>query len=479
MIEDEHKTDFTASVGVNLTHDLSIGNAMAESALPDEGGNGGTGFGDLNCPPRLAAFSVYYDDTTKSLKMVDPQVVVCGKEVKCDALSNVEDGIYYCNVRCNTSSNEYEAKVEPVMAIDSADSKAVCSVKLFKLEGEEFTQYHAGVIALYDIGAKLVVQGKESAGSVTLDASGNSPTLSIVKDGKSITIDESVLESGDESVMSIKTIKWPKKATEEDSSTTSSTHILAGKDIDISDLTGTDYSADTGIKISDGDDGGKKIKNMGVLSIAFGNSTQQLNGTLKIVGAEGSGLEVTGTDFSGAGEDGQAVDYTNGTCNFDLQGRGENDEFAVRTVTLPKKDGAEAEAAKTVKVLATNDFDLSDLGGGVTIEKADDDDNIIEVTSPSGNSKAYKLKVPKGVTKINAGTGITISPEDGTGAVTISSKNPETTGYSGSVNVLTAVSYAHPNLKMTTVSLTIKNGLVTSVGSATTTTWHTAVEETT
>ena len=207
MIEDEHKTDFTASVGVNLTHDLSIGNAMAESALPDEGGNGGTGFGDLNCPPRLAAFSVYYDDTTKSLKMVDPQVVVCGKEVKCDALSNVEDGIYYCNVRRNTSNNEYEAKVEPDMAIDSADSKAVCSVKLFKLDGEDFTQYHAGVIALYDIGAKLVVQGKESTGSVTLDASGNSPKLVIEKDGKSITLDPSALDDGESIAVQTITVK--------------------------------------------------------------------------------------------------------------------------------------------------------------------------------------------------------------------------------------------------------------------------------
>ena len=207
MTEDEHKTDFTASVGVNLTHDLSIGNAMAASALPDEGGNGGTGFGDLNCPPRLAAFSVYYDDTTKSLKMVEPQVVVCGKEVTCEALAEVKDGIYYCNVRRNTSSNEYEAKVEPGMAIDSAESKAVCSVKLFKLEGEEFTQYHAGVIALYDIGAKLVVQGKESTGSVTLDASGDSPKLVIEKDGKSISLDPSALDDGESIAVQTITVK--------------------------------------------------------------------------------------------------------------------------------------------------------------------------------------------------------------------------------------------------------------------------------
>lgn len=207
MIEDEHKTDFTASVGVNLTHDLSIGSAMAESALPDEGGNGGTGFGDLNCPPRLAAFSVYYDDTTKSLKMVDPQIVVCGKEVKCEALAEVEDGIYYCNVRRNTSSNEYEAKIEPVMAIDSAESKAVCSVKLFKLDGEDFTQYHAGVIALYDIGAKLTLQNKEESGSIALDASGDSPKLVIEKDGKSISLDPSALDDGESIAVQTITVK--------------------------------------------------------------------------------------------------------------------------------------------------------------------------------------------------------------------------------------------------------------------------------
>ena len=277
-------------------------------------------------------------------------------------------------------------------------------------------------LSVFDIGARVELK----------DKSGESD--------KTIKIDVDALESCDEDEMSIKTIKWPKKATEEDPETTGEAHILACKDIDLSGVAGANYSADTGIKISESSDDGTegssskdsslKIKNTGVVSIAFGNNTQQANGTLKIVGAEGSGLEVTGTDFSGAGEDGQAVDYTNGTCNFDLKGRDENDEFAVKTVTLPKKDGAEAGAANTVRVLATDDIDLSDLGGGVTIEKEAGDDNIIEVTAPSGESKAYKLKVPKGVTSITGGNGVTV--DTNTGDVTISVEDKDTTYTAGS-----------------------------------------------
>lgn len=475
MIEDEHKTDFTASVGVNLTHDLSIGNAMAESALPDEGGNGGTGFGDLNCPPRLAAFSVYYDETSKSLKMVDPQVVVCGKEVKCDALSNVEDGIYYCNVRRNTSSNEYEAKVENTKATDSADSKAVCSVKLFELEGEEFTQYHAGVIALYDIGAKLVVQGKESTGSVTLDASGNSPKLSIVKDGKSITIDESVLESGDESEMSIKTIKWPKKATEEDSSTTSSTHILAGKDIDILDLTGTDYSQGMGISIKDSTDKtSKEISNTGVLSISS-TSNEEATGKISIEAETNSGLEFAITDSKAS----TGTDSASAKISLDLKGRDEKDEFAIKSITY-KGTGTDGttETTKTLKVLGSgDDVDLSDLGGSTEIKESTDSDNIIKVTPPTDSEKAYVLKVPKGVTKITSGSGITLSAN--TGEVKISATGTATSGATKTIIVLTSVGYdtSSHELTMTVCDLAIQNGLITSVSDTRDIIWHTAVAE--
>lgn len=245
-------------------------------------------------------------------------------------------------------------------------------------------------LSVFDLGARIELK----------DKSGESD--------KTIKIDIDDLESCDEDEMSIKTIKWPKKATDEDPETTGEAHILACKDIDLSD-TITAYSADTGIKISessnDGTEGSSsndssmKIKNMGVLSIAFGNSAQQSNGTLKIVGAEGSGLEVTGTDFSEAGEDGQAADYTNGTCNFDLKGRGENDKFAVKTVTLPKKGDVEEGAANKIKVLATDDIDLSGLGGGTEIKAGtgSDNNNIITVTAPTGEEKAYTLYVPEGV----------------------------------------------------------------------------------
>ena len=366
MIEDEHKTDFTASVGVNLTHDLSIGSAMAASALPDEGGNGGTGFGDLNCPPRLAAFSVYYDDTTKSLKMVDPQIVVCGKEVKCEALAEVEDGIYYCNVRRNTSSNEYEAKVEPVMAIDSAESKAVCSVKLFKLDGEDFTQYHAGVIALYDIGAKLTLQNKEESGSIALDASGDSPKLVIEKDGKSISLDLSQIPDNCKGgVYGIKTITVPRNDGTED---TDVYHVVGCSDIDLTGLGKGATTLSTGdtnklltitgspekgyklsvpdpkISVEEGDGisiADNTISNSGVLSVAAGEG-DGINGKVVLDAPTESGLTLVANDK---------------TITIDVNGRANGEGLALHDVKIGDNDEAVA------RVFGTDDITI---GTGVT-----------------------------------------------------------------------------------------------------------------
>lgn len=93
---------------------------------------------------RLAAFAVYYDETSKSLKMVEPLVIINGKEVKCDTPDNISTNLlYYCHIR-RGSTNSYNCAVESA----SSNSNIVCSVKLFLASYDSVTQYHMGAIIL-------------------------------------------------------------------------------------------------------------------------------------------------------------------------------------------------------------------------------------------------------------------------------------------------------------------------------------------
>lgn len=129
---------------------MIVGSAEAARAAQDAGGGGGTGGGaDANVPmaaPRLSSFSVYYDQSEKTLKMVDPQVFGPDGPIVCGLPEGIADGTYYCNVLKQKSGGTYIAKIETTEANEDGDYKQVCSVKLFTLNGMDFKQFHAGAI---------------------------------------------------------------------------------------------------------------------------------------------------------------------------------------------------------------------------------------------------------------------------------------------------------------------------------------------
>lgn len=449
LMKDNYDNDFTANVGVNLTQDLVV-NEIADSATGPAGENdaGGTGFGEMACPPRQSAFAVYYDQSSKSLKMVEPQVIVCGKAVECEALAQISDGTYYCNVRRNTTSSEYEAKIEDTIATDTEDIKVVCSVKLFNLDGESFTHYHAGAIMLYDIGAKLTLQNKESTGSIVLDASGDSPKLVVSKEGKSISLDLSQIPDNCEGgVYGIKSISWLKRAADGKAYDTEIAHFIGCYDVDLTGLgqgsttlsTGPSNSlltitgspedgyklsvpsqtvtltAGEGISVS-----GTAISNDGVLSVAAGDGNDGIKGKLVLEAGVASGLVFSANDK---------------TITLDVNGRADGEGVALRDVTIGGSDEPVA------RVFGTTDFEIAQK-------------------------------------KIAAGDGISVSDDGET--VTISATGTSSGDlYSGERKVLADVDFSSPDLRKRFYTETWENGVLVKSELGNWQSYHTSVEETT
>ncbi len=418
LMKDNYDNDFTANVGVNLTQDLVV-NEIADSAtgLAGENDAGGTGFGEMACPPRQSAFAVYYDQSSKSLKMVEPQVIVCGKAVECEALAEILAGTYYCNVRRNTTSSEYEAKIEDTIATDTGDIKVVCSVKLFKLDGESFTQYHAGAIMLYDIGAKLTLQNKESTGSIVLDASGDSPKLVVSKEGKSISLDLSQIPADCEGVYGIKSISWPTRTADGKTFNTEIAHFIGCHDVDLTGLGqgSITLTAGKGIKVSE-----TKISNDGVLSVAAGDGNVGIKGELVLEASVASGLV-----FSSNGT----------TITIDINGRADSEGVTLRDVTIGGSDEPVA------RVFGTTDFEIAQK-------------------------------------KIAAGDGISVSDDGET--VTISATGTSSGDlYSGERKVLADVDFSSPDLRKRFYTETWENGVLVKSELGNWQSYHTSVEETT
>ncbi len=156
----------TIRTGPNLG--AAVATAEATCAAQEAGG-GAVGGAAPTAPvplPRLSSFSVYYDQSDKTLKMVDPQVFGPNGTIICGLPEGITDGTYYCNVLKQKKSGIYIAKIETTDANEDDGYKQVCSVKLFTLEGSDFRQFHAGAIT---------VPGGEGVKSLTGDKEGSQP----------------------------------------------------------------------------------------------------------------------------------------------------------------------------------------------------------------------------------------------------------------------------------------------------------------
>lgn len=154
----------TITTGVDLGAAVGAAEAARQTAGGDGGGGGGGGADDrvLAMPPRLASFSVYYDETAGGLKVFEPLVVAPTGEVEVTCPDEIGDGTYYCNVTRQTEGGAYGAAVESSPASAAEGAEAVCSVKLFTVSGDEVTQYHTGAVVVGGGGGEVYIAGSNS-----------------------------------------------------------------------------------------------------------------------------------------------------------------------------------------------------------------------------------------------------------------------------------------------------------------------------
>lgn len=147
-VTSDYDRDATLGVGVNLAHDLAINEAVANAPGVglEDGGGGGGGVFCLPTPTRLVSFGVYWDNPSKSLQMVEPQVIGPKGTITCAAPAQITKGTLYCNVRHVLSSDTYTATIESAAAEAESGKEVVASVKIFTLDDNSFTQHHMGTI---------------------------------------------------------------------------------------------------------------------------------------------------------------------------------------------------------------------------------------------------------------------------------------------------------------------------------------------
>lgn len=158
----------TITTGVDLGAAVGASEAARQTAGGGDGGGGGADDRVLAMPPRLASFSVYYDEAAGGLKVFEPLVVAPTGEVEVTCPDEIGDGTYYCNVTRQTSGGEgYGAAVESSPASAAEGAEAVCSVKLFTVSGDEVTQYHTGAVVVGGGGGDIYLVGSDSVNNRT------------------------------------------------------------------------------------------------------------------------------------------------------------------------------------------------------------------------------------------------------------------------------------------------------------------------
>lgn len=171
----------TITTGVDLGAAVGAAEAARQTAGGGDGGGGGADDRVLAMPPRLASFSVYYDEAAGGLKVFAPLVVAPTGEVEVTCPDEIGDGTYYCNVTRQASGGEgYGAAVESSPASAAEGAEAVCSVKLFTVSGDEVTQYHTGAVVVGGGGGTVTLVGTDneqvvcSGGKITFESAEDS-----------------------------------------------------------------------------------------------------------------------------------------------------------------------------------------------------------------------------------------------------------------------------------------------------------------
>ena len=325
-------------------------------------------------------------------------------------------------------------------AIATAEAQApdggkVLNFRLYEFAGQKVkVDYRTTFLSLEDTTQKAYYQLKTAneAAKITLDATGASPKIEIEgEDGKKITLDVGAFPSDCQAnALAIRSFKYTDKDGKQQIY-----HGLFCSDIDLGEIKGggsdVEIKGGTGIKVTETNTGDKvtsTISNTGVIGLVGQGASQAANGTITTKAATGSGLKVTVTRTA---EPTEKEPLSNGTLEVDIDGRAEGDSFGPKELQL--------EGKKVATIFGTANVNI-------------------------------KQK------KIAAGTGVTVT--EANGVVTVSATGANTSGFTGTRNVLADTQYSGHYLQKRFYTETWKDGVLESSTLGNWITYHTAVEET-
>lgn len=315
------------------------------------------------------------------------------------------------------------------------DGGKVLNFRLYEFAGQKVkVDYRTTFLSLEDTTQKAYYQLKTANGAakITLDATGASPKIEIEgEDGKKITLDVGAFPSDCQAnALAIRSFKYTDKDGKQQIY-----HGLFCSDIDLGEIKGggsdVEIKGGTGIKVTETNTGDKvtsTISNTGVIGLVGQGASQAANGTITTKAANGSGLKVMVTRTA---EPTEKEPLSNGTLEVDIDGRAEGDSFGPKELQL--------EGKKVATIFGTANVNI-------------------------------KQK------KIAAGTGVTVT--EANGVVTVSATGANTSGFTGTRNVLADTQYSGHYLQKRFYTETWKDGVLESSTLGNWITYHTAVEET-
>lgn len=259
----------------------------------------------------------------------------------------------------------------PICQVDR--NKVVRDYRHTFLSLEDFTQK-----------AKVTV-AKPSAdtGSIVLDTTPAKPKIVITdSDGHTISLD---LADGCGNDYKIRPLTYYNSA-----GVQQTVHVLACGNINIPAASqGTDVtiSGGTGIKVNSSTGTGSKsftISNKGVLTITgTDTSSAAVNGTLTMMGVNGSGIKVKTIQQTPPTEE---APLSNGTIQLDIEGRSAGENLSLVDVTMAGDD------TPVAKVVGTTDFEIATkeirAGTGISVTESTEGEKQI-VTIALGSSTGF------------------------------------------------------------------------------------------
>ena len=440
------------------TRPASVGSVSEVTAeLGSLGGADASGGASIGSPPSSRptmspCFKCEYDVTEERYVIREPKVIVPGQDKPIEPEDPGElkkNRTYVCAV---TRENN-KAKAE-IVEEDKVPDEALVSVPICKIDDSRgfdiITQYHVGAIVLGgttfvgDMGGSEAIGGAGEEILVTghpgeEGSSGNDShsgiqflTVSGRGDGGKklpAKIIARIKNKDENEDWAAKTMTVPIPG-----GGTKIVHFLGCDDVDLTESEGgsdVEIKGGTGIKVAETKTGDKvtaTVSNTGVIGLVGQDSSQAANGTITTKGATGSGLKVTVTRTA---EPTEQAPLSNGTLEVDIDGRDKEDSFGPKELQLEGKKVATIFGTKKVNI---------------------------------------KQK------KIAAGTGVKVTEKDG--VITVSATGANTSGFTGTRNVLADTQYSGHYLQKRFYTETWKDGVLESSTLGNWITYHTAVEET-